>query len=85
MRADEDELCALYMRNLFQGRKSDHDALRQLVLAGPEAMNYEDLAKPHFDPRDRDIALAIDSIPLAMRVQREGGLLIARAEDVRIR
>jgi hypothetical protein len=82
VRADEDELCALYMRNLFQGRKVDHDALRHLVLAGREAMNYDDPTRPQFHPRDRDIALEIDSIPLAMRVRREHELLIARAEPV---
>jgi 2-phosphosulfolactate phosphatase len=82
VRADEDELCALYMRNLFEGRKADHDALRHLVLTGREAMKYADSERPHFHPRDRDIALEIDSIPLAMRVRRERGLLIARAEPV---
>jgi len=82
VRADEDELCALYIRNLFEGRTADHHALRQLVLTGREAMNYDDPQRPHFHPRDRAIALEIDSIPLAMRVQRECGLLIARAETI---
>jgi 2-phosphosulfolactate phosphatase len=82
VRADEDELCALYLRNLFQGRETDHDALRRVILAGREAQNYDDPARPHFHPRDREIALEIDSIPLAVRVRRERGLLIARAEPV---
>ena len=81
VRADEDELCALYLRNLFQGRKTNHDALRQLVLTGREAQKYDDPARPHFHPKDREIALEIDSIPLAMRVWKERGLLIARSES----
>ncbi|HVN85193.1 MAG TPA: 2-phosphosulfolactate phosphatase [Candidatus Binatia bacterium] len=78
-RADEDELCALYLRSLLLGRRSDHDAIRRLVLAGAESQNYGDPTRPHFDPRDRDIALQIDSIPLAIVVAREGDLLVARA------
>jgi 2-phosphosulfolactate phosphatase len=82
VRADEDELCALYLRNLFEGRKVDCDALRQLILAGREAQHYGDPERPHFHPRDREMALEIDSIPLALRVWKERGLLIARAEAI---
>ncbi|MBI1815879.1 MAG: 2-phosphosulfolactate phosphatase [Deltaproteobacteria bacterium] len=78
-RADEDELCALYLRNLLQGRQPDRDAVRRLVLASAESQNYDDPSRPQFHPKDREIALQIDSIPLAIRVAREGGLLIARA------
>ncbi|HUI28414.1 MAG TPA: 2-phosphosulfolactate phosphatase [Candidatus Kryptonia bacterium] len=81
-RADEDELCALYLRNLLQGRQPDRDAIRSLVLASAESQNYDDPSRPQFDPRDREIALQIDSIPLAIRVQRESDLLVARAELV---
>lgn len=80
VRADEDEQCALYIRNLLQGRKPDHEAVRKLVLAGAEAQKYSDPARPHFHPRDREIALQIDSIPFAIRVTREDGLLVARPE-----
>ena len=33
VRTDEDELCALYLRNLLQGRRPDREAIRKLVLA----------------------------------------------------
>ncbi len=81
VRADEDEQCALYIRNLLQGRKPDHEAVRKLVLAGAEAQKYGDPARPHFHIRDREIALQIDSIPFAIRVTREDGLLVARPEQ----
>ena len=77
-RADEDEQCALYLRNLFLGRTPDHDAVRSLVLAGQEAQKYGDPARPHFASQDRDMALLIDSVPFAIKVTRENGLLVAR-------
>ncbi|MBI4514778.1 MAG: 2-phosphosulfolactate phosphatase [Deltaproteobacteria bacterium] len=79
VRADEDELCALYLRNLLEGRQPDRDALRRLILGGAEAQKYGDPARPHFHPQDRALALQIDTIALAMAVSREDGLLVARA------
>ncbi len=77
-RADEDEQCALFLRNLLQGRAPEHDAVKSLVLAGDEAQKYSDPAQPHFHAEDRDRALDIDSYPFAIRVTREDGLLVAR-------
>ncbi len=82
VRSDEDEQCALYLRNLLEGRQPDRECVRRLVLAGAEAAKYGDPARPHFHAMDREIALQIDSIGLAMRVTRENGLLVARAEAV---
>ena len=81
-RSDEDEQCALYMRNLLEGRRPDRDAVRSLVLAGAESQKYGDPARPHFHPKDREIALRIDTIPFAIEVSREDGLLVAMPEAV---
>lgn len=78
-RTDEDEQCALYLRNLLQGRHPDPEAVRALVLAGAEAQKYGDPARPHFHPEDRRMALEIDAYPFAIGVSREDGLLVARA------
>jgi 2-phosphosulfolactate phosphatase len=78
-RTDEDEQCALYLRNLLQGRRPDPEAVRTLVLAGQEAQKYDDPTQPHFHPQDRMLALSIDRYPFAIRVRREDGLLVARA------
>ena len=78
-RSDEDEQCALYMRNLLLRRRPDPDAVRRLVLEGEESQKYGDATLPHFHPMDLEIALRIDSIDLAMRVSREDGLLVARS------
>lgn len=82
VRADEDEQCALYMRNLLQGRSPDPDGVRSLVLAGAESQKYGDPERPHFHAMDREIALRIDSFPFAIRVAREDGLPVARPEYV---
>ena len=81
-RTDEDELCALYVRNLLQRRTTDHDALRALVLAGEHSQKFGDPALPHYHTEDRRIALQIDSVPFAIKVRREDGLLVARPEVV---
>jgi 2-phosphosulfolactate phosphatase len=77
-RSDEDEQCALFLRNLLQGRRPDHEAVQKLVLIGQEAQKYGDPSQPHFHPRDREMALHIDRYPFAIRVQREDDLLVAR-------
>src|ERR1700733_10148928 len=46
-RTDEDELCALHLRNLLQGREGDPDAVRRLILAGGETARFNDPERPH--------------------------------------
>lgn len=79
-RTDEDELCALYIKNLLQGRRPDRQAVAELVRAGEHSQKFDDPGQPHFHPQDREIALDVDAIGLAIRVEREGGLLVAYAE-----
>ena len=82
VRTDEDEQCALYLRNVLEGRRPDPDAVRRLVLAGGESQKYSDPALPHFHAEDPVMALRVDSYPFAIKVDREDGLLIARPEAV---
>lgn len=78
VRTDEDEQCALYLRNLLLGVAPDQDAVRSLVLAGAEARKYGNPATPHFPTEDRDMGLSIDSHDFPIAVTREDGLLVAR-------
>jgi len=75
---DEDELCADYLYRLLEGEQPDVSALREKIEASPESAKFDDPAKPHFHPRDKEIALRIDSVPFAVEVTREDGLLVAR-------
>lgn len=77
-RSDEDEHCALYLRNRLEGRNPDPEALRKLIMAGGATQKFFDDAQPQFHPRDVGLALEVDRYPFAMRVTREDGLLVAR-------
>jgi 2-phosphosulfolactate phosphatase len=45
-RTDEDELCAIHLRNRLEGRTGDPDAIRRLILAGGEVGRFHDPARP---------------------------------------
>jgi 2-phosphosulfolactate phosphatase len=77
-RSDEDELCAMYIRNLLEGRQPDRIAVAALVRAGKEAGKFGDPARPHFRREDLEIAVRIDTYDFAVPVSREDGLLVAR-------
>ncbi len=82
IRTDEDEQCALFLRNLLLGVTPDHDSVRSLVLAGQEARKYGNPATPHFPSEDRNMAVTIDSHSFAIKVTKDRGLLVARKEPV---
>ena len=78
VRSDEDEHCALYLRNLLEGRQPDPDAVRQLILAGGATQKFFDPAQPQYHPQDVELALQFSKYPFAMRVGRENGRPVAR-------
>jgi len=79
-RTDEDEVCALHLRNLLGGRAGDADAVRRLILASKEAARFHDPARPYLHPGDLEIALDIDRYDFAIRVKLEAGRPVARME-----
>jgi 2-phosphosulfolactate phosphatase len=79
-RTDEDEICAIHLRNRLEGRLSDADAVRRLILAGGEAGRFHDPARSYLHPEDADIALDIDRYDFAVRVEFEDGRPVARTE-----
>jgi 2-phosphosulfolactate phosphatase len=56
-RTDEDELCAIHLRNRLEGRWGEADAIRRLILAGGEVGRFHVPACPYLHPEDVDIAL----------------------------
>ena len=70
-RTEEDELCALYIRNLVQGHELPVDALRAVILASKEAQKFGDPRTPQFAVGDLDRCLAIDAARYAIRVEQE--------------
>jgi 2-phosphosulfolactate phosphatase len=79
-RPDEDELCAIHLRNLLEGRPGDPDALRRLILAGGEVLRFHDPARAYLHSEDVDIALDIYRYDFAVRVEFEEGRPVARME-----
>ena len=84
-RTDEDELCAIHLRNRLEGRPGDADAIRRLILAGGEVGRFHDPARPYLHPEDVDIALDIDRYDFAVRVDFEDGRPVARIETPAVR
>jgi 2-phosphosulfolactate phosphatase len=78
-RTDEDELCALHLRNILEGRPGNAQALREVILAGGEIQRFHDPSDPHH-PRDLDIALDVDRFDFAIRVRMESDRPVARIE-----
>ena len=77
VRTDEDEQCALYLRNLLEGRDPDPEAVRNLILASGEVSKFMDPDRPYLYPEDIDYALRVNAIAIPVRVRREEGMLVA--------
>ncbi|MFI5000810.1 MAG: 2-phosphosulfolactate phosphatase [Reyranellales bacterium] len=80
VRTDEDELCAIHLRNLLEGRPGDAQAVRQVILAGGETARFHDPMRPHLHPGDLDFALDVGRYDFALRVKIENGRPVARIE-----
>jgi 2-phosphosulfolactate phosphatase len=80
VRSDEDELCALHLRNRLEGRPGNPAAVRDVILAGGDVLRFHDPTRPYLNEKDVEIALDIDRYDFAVRVTMEDGLLVARRE-----
>ena len=80
IRADEDELCALYLRACLEGRQPDVAAIRAVLATMPPPPNPKPVTAGAYDLKDRENAAEVDAIAFAISVRLEGGLLIAEAE-----
>ena len=81
-RADEDEHCGIYLRNILEDRKPDFGAVKALILAGGATQKFFDPKQPQYHPEDVDLALDVSRYNFAMKVTREQGLLVARKHDI---
>ncbi len=74
-RADEDELCAFYLRSRLIGRHPDPEALCRLIRTMSRCADSENLSR-----EDVDCCLALNAQPFAIRVSGEKGHWVATAE-----
>ena len=82
VRADEDEHCGLYLRNLLEGRKPDQEAVRSLILKGGATQKFFQDSQPQYHPEDVELALQFNKHSFAMKVTRQDGLLVANKIQV---
>ena len=82
VRADEDEHCGLYLRNLLEGRKPDQEAVRSLILKGVATQKFFQTSQPQYHPEDVELALQFNKHSFAMKVTRQDGLLVANKIQV---
>lgn len=80
VRTDEDELCALHLRQLLLGKPGAAQALRQVILAGGDTAGFHDTARSYLPAGDLDIALDVDRYDFAIRVTLEDGRPVGRIE-----
>jgi 2-phosphosulfolactate phosphatase len=66
-RTDEDEVCAIHLRNRLQGRPGDRRAVQRLILAGGEVARFHDPACPSCTQRRGHRAR-----PRPLRFRRQG-------------
>ena len=81
VRGDEDELCALYMRSLLEGRQGgnyEEEAIATLARCGHDGVRFGSPDEPWMHVEDMEIALDVNRFDFAIRVTREGELLVAR-------
>lgn len=78
VRTDEDELCAMYLRNLLEGRRPDTEALRKLLLESGEVAKFTIPDPPHSYPQDCEMAMEINKFDFAVRIARESDVFVAR-------
>ena len=62
----------------MQGRKSDVQSVKNLVLSGEEAQKYGNPNTPHWPAEDLDFCLNVDSFNFALKIEKEEGLLVCR-------
>lgn len=79
-RTDEDEVCAMHLRNRLEGRLGDPEAVRRLILAGGEVARFQDPSRPYLNPEDVEIAIDVDRYDFAIRVQIQDSRPVARIE-----
>jgi 2-phosphosulfolactate phosphatase len=73
--ADEDEPCAIHLRNRLEGRLGI-----QTLLVGGGVGRFHDPARPFLHPEDVDIPLDIDWYDFPISVEFENGRPVAHME-----
>lgn len=77
-RADEDEICALYLRSRLLGLHPDVDSLKTLTRTMSRRTDTKTLSS-----EDVDCCLDIDKVPFAIKVEKAQNYWVATAEHMK--
>ena len=80
-RTDEDEMCALFLRQRLGDHAGDAEAVRRMISAGEAVARFRDPARAEAPEADLAIALDIDRFDFAIRVRMEDGRPVGRKEQ----
>ena len=83
IRADEDEICALYLRSRLMGRWPDREALSRFAATTVPPPSSALVQSGNYGSRDREIALSVGTIPIALEVKRRDELLMLEPAHVK--
>jgi 2-phosphosulfolactate phosphatase len=78
-RTVEDELCALYLRNRLLGLQADPESVVEAILRLSTPIPEALAVNGDYPPEDRRLALAVDSVPIAIRLERDGDKFVTVA------
>ena len=81
-RADEDELCALYIRSRLEGRQPDMAALSTTASTMVRQPPRELVDKGEYHEQDRAIAFSLGTIPIAMQAAQSEGRITLKPVSV---
>jgi len=76
LRAPEDELCTEYLKAGLEGRQSDLEVIRNVILAGPTARRLRERGQED----DLEFCLRSDIYGFLPRIYKENGLLTVRKQ-----
>ena len=68
VRADEDEQCGIYLRNIMEERKPDFNAVKSLIMTGGATQKFFDTEQPQYHPEDVTLALQAARYYFAMKI-----------------
>ena len=76
VKAEEDEQCALYMKNLLEGNSSDFDVMKKAILRSDGANRLKRLNQQD----DLEFALKLDLYKIVPKVFKENDIEVVRSE-----
>jgi 2-phosphosulfolactate phosphatase len=80
-KCDEDELCAVYMKQLLQNQSPDFEIIKNHLKTYETARKFFDASKPHFPVKDFHYAMDLDRFSFVVKAIRSKHRTVLKKED----